>query len=29
MIDNKTYTKEWIETFSKQNGNVDKILVER
>ena len=29
MIDNKTYTKEWIETISKQNGSVDKILVEK
>ena len=29
IIDNKTYTKEWIEHVSKQNRNVDKILVEK
>ncbi len=29
MIDNKTYTTEWIENVSKQNRNVDKILIEK
>jgi len=29
IIDNKTYTIQWIENVSKQNRNVDKILVEK
>jgi predicted nucleotidyltransferase component of viral defense system len=29
MIDNKTYSLEWIETVSKQHRNADKILIEK
>jgi len=29
MIDSRTYTKEWIDTISAKNRNVDKILVEK
>jgi predicted nucleotidyltransferase component of viral defense system len=29
MFDKQTFTREWIETSSKQNRNADKILVEK
>lgn len=29
MFNGQTYTREWIETLSKQNRNTDKILIEK